>query len=597
MMLGLVAFAGIAVVSEGFAVVSPARWSLRSEISSAAFAADAARVSEASPGRRRRPGFEPATKMVSQATAGTSTKEPIYDQKSWALGYQTADSEDQYLMEPSEGSIPKDIEGTFFRNGPGKFKVGEDLVKHPFDGDGMVMAISFSEEGAYFRNRFVRTKGYTKELEAGKMLYRGFSNLPGGPLRNAFRIARKNLANTNVIYWGGMLLALWEGGLPHRIDPKSLDTFGETMLGETIDENRPIFTAHPRVDAKRQRLVGYGSHNMMESRVYEYDKDFRLVQSRLIKEASSFLHDFVVTDNYYVFFSPPVGLNPLKWVLGLKTMGSALKWEGDSKPTKIVVIPRDPSKEVKSITIPARFCFHLANAYEDPENGEVVVDMVEAAFLKLDSEEESDRPVWDTVDFNELPKNKLQRYRVEVTSQEGSLVSTSVLYDKNVDFPSINPKVSCNEHRYVWASCGALESDDSCPLQGVVKVDTKTGTSTKWIPEAYEFMGEATFIPRKGAPPDAAEDDGYVAHTLVNGRDHKTEVVIFDAADVTKGPICRLPLRGFVPHCLHGEFAPDVVLTPEQIEKSFALTDLFGKKGWNVAKSEFSGLGLNSVMD
>lgn len=40
------------------------------------------------------------------------------------------------------------------------------------------------------------------------------------------------------------------------------------------------------------------------------------------------------------------------------------------------------------------------------------------------------------------------------------------------------------------------------------------------------------------------------------------------------------------------EFAEDVVLTPEQIEKSFALTDLFGKKGWNVAKSEFSGLGM-----
>ena len=48
------------------------------------------------------------------------------------------------------------------------------------------------------------------------------------------------------------------------MDPKSLDTFGETMLGETIDENRPVFSAHPRVDAKRQRLVGFGSHNMME---------------------------------------------------------------------------------------------------------------------------------------------------------------------------------------------------------------------------------------------------------------------------------------------------------------------------------------------
>ncbi|CAN0029742.1 unnamed protein product, partial [Hapterophycus canaliculatus] len=63
---------------------------------------------------------------------------------------------------------------------------------------------------------------------------------------------------------------------------------------------------------------------------------------------------------------------------------------------------------------------------------------------------------------------------------------------------------------------------------------------------------QPTFIPRKGAPQDAPEDDGYIAHTLVNGRDHKTEVLIFDAADVAKGPVCRLPLKGFVPHCLHG---------------------------------------------
>eukprot|EP00903_Cladosiphon_okamuranus_P006159 g6060.t1 len=598
MMLGLAAFAGVAAVSEGFAAVSPspaARWALLGQTSSSTVA-DAASVTSRTSRRR---GVE----MMSQATgvgaaaSGTSALEPAYDNESWALGYQNADSEDQYLMEPSMGAIPKDIEGTFFRNGPAKFHVGEDRVKHPFDGDGMVMAISFSKEGAYFRNRYVRTKGYKKELAAGKMLYRGFANLPGGPLKNAFRIARKNLANTNVIYWGGMLLALWEGGLPHRMDPKSLDTFGETMLGETIDENRPVFTAHPRVDAKRERLVGFGSHNMKESRVYEYAKDFKLLQSRVIKEASSFLHDFVVTDNYYVFFSAPVGLNPLKWVLGLKTMGSTLRWDGDSKPAKIVVIPRDPSKEIKSIPVPARFCFHFANAFEDPDSGEVVVDMVESKYLKLDNDEESDLPVWETTVWEDLPENKMQRYRVEVNSEEGSLVDVSVLYGKAIDFPTINPKVSCSEHRYIWANCGAVESDVACPMQGVVKIDTKTGTSTKWIPEAHEFMGEPTFIPRKGAAPDAAEDDGYVAHNLVNGRDHKTEILIFDAADVAKGPVCRLPLKGFIPHCLHGEFAPDVVLTPEQIEKSFALTDLFGKKGWNVAKSEFSGLGLNSVMD
>ena len=43
----------------------------------------------------------------------------------------------------------------------------------------------------------------------------------------------------------------------------------------------------------------------------------------------------------------PVALNPLKWVLGLSTMGSALKWDGDSKPANFYLVPRDPSKEIK----------------------------------------------------------------------------------------------------------------------------------------------------------------------------------------------------------------------------------------------------------
>ena len=49
-----------------------------------------------------------------------------------------------------------------------------------------------------------------QEVIAGKMLYPGQFGNPrpvwaGGT-------TPKNVANTNVIYWGGRLLALWEGG-------------------------------------------------------------------------------------------------------------------------------------------------------------------------------------------------------------------------------------------------------------------------------------------------------------------------------------------------------------------------------------------------
>ena len=60
---------------------------------------------------------------------------------------------------------------------------------------------------------------------SGRMLYRGFgTNLPGGFFANALRMRFKNAANTSVVWHGGKLLALWEGGLPHRLDPTTLDT-------------------------------------------------------------------------------------------------------------------------------------------------------------------------------------------------------------------------------------------------------------------------------------------------------------------------------------------------------------------------------------
>ena len=43
-----------------------------------------------------------------------------------------------------EGELPKDLLGTYFRNGPNPIHQPENRY-HPFDGDGMVHAVSFCE--------------------------------------------------------------------------------------------------------------------------------------------------------------------------------------------------------------------------------------------------------------------------------------------------------------------------------------------------------------------------------------------------------------------------------------------------------------------
>lgn len=54
--------------------------------------------------------------------------------------------------------------------------------------------------------------------------------MSGGKLVNILNPIPKNTANTNIIYWAGRLLALWEGGLPHRLEPDSLRTVGAYTL-------------------------------------------------------------------------------------------------------------------------------------------------------------------------------------------------------------------------------------------------------------------------------------------------------------------------------------------------------------------------------
>lgn len=62
---------------------------------------------------------------------------------------------------------------TCLRNGHAKFEAGKDLYLHPFDGDGMITAVTIQNGSALFRNRFVRTNVFNKERKARRVVSRG----------------------------------------------------------------------------------------------------------------------------------------------------------------------------------------------------------------------------------------------------------------------------------------------------------------------------------------------------------------------------------------------------------------------------------------
>ena len=101
---------------------------------------------------------------VSYLKRETSPQQTIFNKEDWSSAYCNVEKElDHVQLKLVKGSIPEQISGTFYRNGPGRLERGGRWVHHPFDGDGMIAAFKFENGKINLTNRFVRTKEWAEE--------------------------------------------------------------------------------------------------------------------------------------------------------------------------------------------------------------------------------------------------------------------------------------------------------------------------------------------------------------------------------------------------------------------------------------------------
>ena len=478
-----------------------------------------------------------------------------YTRGDWQLGYESLKQEFDYWIDDVEGQIPPELHGTLFRNGPGLLDVNGQRIHHPFDGDGMISRITFANGRAHFRNRFIRTTAYLEEQKAGKILYRGVfgTQKPGGLLKNAFDLRLKNIANTNVIYWGGKLLALWEASDPHRIDPYTLETLGKEHFNGVLSEGE-AFAAHPRLDPSCAQdngapcLVNFSIKPGLSSTItiFELDLSGKVVR----KYAHSipgfcFIHDFAITPNYCIFFQNPVAFNPIPFVLGMRGAGECVKFQ-PNQPTRIVIIPRTPKLgKVEILETKSGFVFHHANAFEVGD--EIVIDSIcYESFPEVKSESD-----FREVDFDALKPGHLWRFHL---SLKDKTVQQQLIVGHCCEFPTIHPDKVGRPYRYFYIGAAHAETGNA-PLQAFMKVDLESGERQIWSAAPRGFVSEPVFVPRPGSE---KEDDGWVLALVYDSTHHRSDVVILDASDFNKGAICRLHLKHHVPYGLHGNFTPEV---------------------------------------
>jgi all-trans-8'-apo-beta-carotenal 15,15'-oxygenase len=319
----------------------------------------------------------------------------------WFGAFRSQTQEFSEAVTDIEGSIPKGLLGsTWFHNGPGNFERGDQRVNHFLDGDGYLCRMAFRQDGCvFFDARFVKTAEFLQEETANRFLFRSTFGTQK-PKGNLFELYLKNPANVNAVVWGDKLLALYEAGLPYRVDPYTLATLGpEDPHGHLLAQPLPrsrwqtlqafargqwATTAHPHIDPVRDRLVLW--HWAAQVRglgleVVEYDRQWRALARCDFQMPGAKVnpHDFALTQTYYVFFENRLALNPWPFICGRQSPAACLRLQID-QPTRLHLVPRPDGslagQPVQSFEMASWFSIHQACAYDQPDGSVVVYSSV-----------------------------------------------------------------------------------------------------------------------------------------------------------------------------------------------------------------------------
>ncbi|KAK9800351.1 hypothetical protein WJX73_008195 [Symbiochloris irregularis] len=396
---------------------------------------------------------------------------------------------------------------------------------------------------------------------------------------NAMDLRLKNPVNTNVVLWGGRLLALWEAGSPCELDPATLATTGERLtLGgfvqpgmapsstgwAALDRRAGLgsaLTAHPHIepatDGHGQRMVMWNWRSVrgqdLVINVAEYDEQWQQQAATSFKMHNSMFnpHDFAFTPRHHVFFQNAMSMDMASYILGLKGPAQCVEVLAE-QPMNVHIVPRDGSP-AQVLSTESSFLIHHANAFEDGEDIVVWSSGWAPSALQALKRGQGMLGSWKTVlrgDFGGIPFTSMLEHRINARTGQ---VTRKVLFNtQNADHPKVNSSFYSKPTRYLYFNGSNGPDHCSNPPQAFGRVDTHTGEFQSWSPGRHCFCEELIFVPG----PDGATDelDGYLLGMVYDGARHCSSLAIMDARDFSQGPVCRLWLKHHVPHGLHGFF-------------------------------------------
>ena len=447
------------------------------------------------------------------------------------------------------GDLPDDLNGVYLRNTENP--LFEPIKRyHPFDGDAMLHSISFNNGEVQYSNRFVRTDAFLAEQDTKSSLWAGITEHPSTTIAKdgwGARTMMKDNASTDVVVHGGKALAsFYQCGELYQLDPTSLADKGKASWNGAFPPEG--VSAHPKVDEHTGELLFFNYSTtapFMKYGVVSSEGELTNYQD-IPLPGPRLPHDMAFTENWSILNDLPLYWDPK----ALKEGFYSNTYNRDL-PSRFALIPRHgSSNEIRWFEADPTFVLHWTNAYE--EGDEVVLD----GFFQHNPTASGVRRHADALKgFETLDMNVLEAraHRWRFNLKTGSC-SEEQMSDRCSEFPMINGTHAGRRHRYSYNSICA---PNLFAFNGLIKHDLDTGKEETYEFEDGVFVSETVMAPRDNS---AREDDGYLVTFSSDLIRDISDALVFDASDITQGPICKIRLPERISSGTHASWAPSKAL-------------------------------------
>ncbi|KAI7746369.1 hypothetical protein M8C21_016022 [Ambrosia artemisiifolia] len=450
---------------------------------------------------------------------------------------------------PVVGTVPDYIQGVYLRNGANPL-FEPTSGHHLFDGDGMIYAVKFDEGSVSYACRFTETHRLVQERAFGKPVFpKAIGELHGhsGIAKLMLFYARGlcglldhtngiGVANAGLVYFNNRLLAMSEDDLPYHV---RVTCSGDLKTAGRYDfdgQLKSSMIAHPKIDPVSGELFAL-SYDVIQKpylKYFRFSPDGKKSNDVAIElEKPTMVHDFAITENFVVVPDHQVVFKMSEMVTG----GSPVVYDKE-KVSRFGVLDKyaEDGLGIKWIDVPECFCFHLWNAWEEPDHDELVV--IGSCMSPADS-------IFN--ECNEELKSVLSEIRLNLktgVSTRRQIISPE--NDVNLEAGMVNKHLLGRKTQFAYLAI----AEPWPKVSGFAKVDLSTGETKKFFYGDEKYGGEPLFLPRN--PSSEAEDDGHILAFVHDEKTWRSELQIVNAMTMELEATVKLPSR--VPYGFHGTF-------------------------------------------